>query len=60
MNVSRGDPGMEGTGLTSIWIAKQPLCGHCIANAHNSYFSVIVSMAKSASSDGKTVNVVHW
>ena len=23
---------MEGTGLTSIWIAKQPLFGHCIAN----------------------------
>ena len=29
----RGDPDMEGTGLTSIWIAKQPLCGHYIANA---------------------------
>lgn len=30
------------------------------ADAHNDYFSVIVSMAKSASSDGKTVDVVHW
>ena len=42
-----------------VWLLSG-LRSNRFADAHNDYFSVIVSMAKSASSDGKTVNVVHW
>ena len=40
-----------------VWLLSG-LRSNRFADAHNDYLSVIVSMAKSASSDGKTV--VHW